>query len=230
MTKGILYYTDNRLNMRLALTCRKWITKSGLPITSVTLKPTNFGKNISLPLLSSYETLYKQILTGLMAMTEDVVFFCEHDDLYHPSCFDFEPTDKKTFYYNGNYWYVRLTDGLAIHYNVSPLSGLCAYRNILITHFKERVALIKKRGFDYYMGFEPMTHGRIRWKNWYDFEVYQSPVPTVDFCHNGNLTKKRWDKDQFRRKPKFWEESDYKHIPNWPNLPQIMAPFFPIKK
>ena len=68
MTKGILYYSDNRLNMKLALTCRKFIARSGLPITSVTLKPTKFGNNINLPLERSFETLYKQILVGLMAM------------------------------------------------------------------------------------------------------------------------------------------------------------------
>jgi len=228
MTKGILYYSDNRLNMKLALTCRKFIARSGLPITSVTLKPTKFGNNINLPLERSFETLYKQILVGLMAMNEDVVFFTEHDDLYHPSYFDFTPADKNTYYYNGNYWFIRLTDGFAIHYDVSPLSGLCAYRDILIAHFKERVALIEKQGFNYHMGFEPMTHHRIKWKNWYDFKVYQSKIPTVDFCHSGNLTKKRWSRGQFRRKPKFWEEADYKHIPGWPDLPKIMAPFFPV--
>lgn len=230
MTKGILYYTNNQLNIKLALTCKKWIAASHLPITSVSLKPTKFGNNISLPLESSYKTLYKQILTGLMAMKEDVVFFCEHDDLYHPTYFNFTPSDNKTFYYNGNYWYIRLTDGFAVHYNVSPLSGLCAYRDILITHFRERVELIKKEGFSYHMGFEPMTHKRISWKNQYDFEVYQSAIPTVDFCHTGNLTQKRWSQDKFRRKPTFWEESDYKNIPGWPDLPQIMASFFPIKK
>jgi hypothetical protein len=228
MTKGILYYTDNQLNMRLALACRKHIAASGLPITSVTLKPTNFGRNISLPLERSYKTLYKQILIGLEAMTEDVVFFCEHDDLYHPSYFDFTPTDKKKYYYNGNYWFIRLTDGFAVHYDVSPLSGLCAYRDILINHFKERVALIEKQGFGYYMGFEPMTHHRIKWEKWYDCEVYQSPIPTVDLCHEGNLTKKRWSQDRFIRKPKFWEESDYKNVPGWPDLPKIIAPFFPV--
>lgn len=225
MTKGILYYTNNQLNIKLALICKNWIAKSGLPITSVSLKPTKFGNNISLPLESGYETLYKQILTGLMAMKEDVVFFCEHDDLYHPSYFDFTPKDNRTYYYNGNYWYVRLTDGFAIRYNVSPLSGLCAYRDILINHFQERVDLIKKDGFSYHMGFEPMTHKRVNWKNWYEFEVYQSPIPTIDLCHGGNLTRKRWSQDQFRKKPEFWEESDYKNIPGWPNLPQIVAHF-----
>src|SRR3989304_7487046 len=161
MTKGILYYTNNQLNMKLALTCRKFIAASGLPITSVTLKPTNFGSNISIPFESSYKTLYKQILIGLMAMKEDVVFFTEHDDLYHPSYFEFTPANKKTYYYNDNYWFIRMTDGFAIHYDVSPLSGLCAYRDILLAHFKERVDLIEKQGFGYYMGFEPMTHRRI---------------------------------------------------------------------
>ena len=230
MTKGILYYTDNHLNMQLALTCRKFIAASHLPITSVSLKPTKFGNNISFPLERGYETLAKQILVGLEAMKEDIVFFCENDDLYHPSTFDFTPEDPKIFYYNSNYWFLRLTDGFAIRYNVTPLSGLCAYRDILLNHFNERLELIQKEGFSYNIGFEPMTHHRIKWKYWYEFQKYQSPIPTIDLCHTGNLTKKRWSRDEFRRKPEFWEESDYKHIPGWPNLPQIIQPFFPIKK
>lgn len=230
MTKGILYYSDNQLNIKLSVTCKKLIASAGLPITSVTLKPTNFGNNICLPLQRSYETLFTQILTGLKAMKEDVVFFTEHDDLYHPSYFDFTPPNKKTYYYNSNYWFLRLTDGFAIHYNVSPLSGLCAYRDILITHFQERVDYVKKHGFSYSVGFEPMTHKRIPWKHWYKFETYESPVPTIDLCHAGNLTKKRWKIEQFRKKPKFWEESDYKNIPGWPKLSQIIAPFFPMQK
>lgn len=229
MTKGILYYSDNQLNIKLAVTVKKWIAKAGLPITSVTLKPTDFGQNVFLPIERGYKTLYTQILTGLEIMKEDVVFLTEHDDLYHPSYFDFTPPDENTYYYNGNYWYLRLSDGFAIHYNVSPLSGLCAYRKILIPHFRERINLIEKEGFSYFMGFEPMTHNRIKWKAWYDSKIYQSPVPTVDLCHKGNVTRKRWKIDEFRRKPKFWEESNYKNIPGWPDLPQIIAPFFPMK-
>jgi len=95
---GILYYSDNQINMKMALFCREQIKAVNLPITSVTLKPTSFGENISLPLVRSYETMYKQILTGLESMTEDIIYFCEHDTVYHPSHFKFTPKKKKTYY------------------------------------------------------------------------------------------------------------------------------------
>lgn len=225
MTRGILYYTDNRINMKMAKMCRDTIAAANLPITSATLKPTDFGNNIHLPLERSYKTMFKQILAGLEAMTEDVVYFTEHDVLYHPSHFEFIPEDRETFYYSGNYWIVRLTDGFAINYDVSPLSGLVAYRDILITHFRERIALIEKKGFGYYMGFEPMTHNRIKWDNFYKFEIFNQKYPNIDLAHGDNLTHKRWSQSQFRKKPTFWNESDYKHIPGWDNLPNLLDRF-----
>ena len=212
---GIVYYTDNQLNMRLARTCRKYIQKSGLPIVSVSLKPLDFGKNIHLKLKRSPLSMFKQILAGLKALDTDIVFFAEHDVLYHPSHFDFIPENKNTFYYNGNYWFLRMTDGFAIHYNVSPLSGLCGYRKQLIKHFEERVAMIEKEGFSLRIGYEPMTHNRIDWKNKYKFEIYQSKVANIDLCHEGNMTKKRWSQDEFRKKPTFWEESKNWEVPGW---------------
>ena len=229
-SRGVLYYSDGRLNAEMLSICQRYVAQSCLPVTSVTLKPMNFGRNISLPLEPCYESMYLQILIGLEAMTEDIVYFCEHDVLYHPGHFDFVPSETDTYYYNGNYWYVRMSDGFAIHYNVSPLSGLCAYREPLTAHFRERVELISKRGFGYDIGFEPMTHHRIQWRNWYQFEVFQPEFPNVDLCHGGNLTQKRWNIDRFRRKPKLWEESNVQRIPGWPDLPEIIAPFFPLDK
>lgn len=218
---GILYYTDNRLNMKIARTVRRYIAASGLPVTSVTLKPTNFGHNIFLPLERGYLTMFKQILTGLEAMTEDIVFFTEHDTLYPPEYFKFRPSDKNTFYYNGNYWFLRMTDGFAIHYNVSPLSGLVVYRETAIKHFKERVAMIEKEGFSYRIGFEPFTHGRIKWEFWCPVEIFMSERPSIDIAHSGNVTRKRWSQDLFRRKPTFWEETR-DEIPGWGKISNII--------
>lgn len=208
-SKGILYYTDNCLNMKLAGSIRKQLLKSGLPITSVSLKKMNFGRNIYLPLQRGYLTMFKQILAGLEAMTQNIVFFCEHDVFYHPSYFDFTPENKNTFYYNGNYWFVRQSDGFAIHYDVSPLSGLVVYRETAIRHFRERVALIEKLGDNYkplHMGFEPFTHKRIKWEFQCPIEIFQSECPSIDITHLNNTTWKRWNRKDFIRKPKFWEE------------------------
>jgi hypothetical protein len=223
-TKGILYYTDNALNMRLARLCRGYIAAAGLPITSVTLKPTDFGRNIVLAEERGYRTLFRQIEAGLAAMTEDVIFFCEHDVLYAPEHFQFTPPDSQTFWYNGHWWQVRLSDGLAVHYDLTPLAGLVAYRAPLLTHFRERNALIEQKNFGYWMGFEPMTHGRVKWQNWYDFEVFQPAAPNVDLAHRGNLTTKRFSTERFIRQPKYWHVADSAHVPGWPQLAELLAP------
>jgi hypothetical protein len=224
-TRGILYYSDNMLNMRIARTCRDYIAAAGLPITSVTRKPTNFGRNIVVREERSYKTMFRQIQAGLEAMTEDSVYFCEHDVIYHPSHFDFVPPRRDCFYYNGHWWVVRLSDGFAVSYDLSPLAGLVVDRQIALAHFRERNAMIAAKGFGYWMGFEPMTHHRVPWQNWYDFAVYQAAQPNIDLAHGGNLTDKRFDQRKFIRKPKFWHVSDAAHIPGWPDLPRLVGKF-----
>ena len=221
---GIVYYTDNCLDEKIMKACQKQLKKAvgGKRIVSVSLKPMNFGDNIALPLERGYLAMFKQILAGLEVLDTDIVFFCEHDVLYHPSHFDFMPPEKDVFYYNGNFWFLRITDGFALHYGVSPLSGLCAHREPLIKHFRERVAMVEKEGFSYRIGFEPMTHGRIKWENWYRFEVYQSTSPNIDIKHGKNLTRARWKQDQFRRKPIGWKEANIDTIPGWDNVRKLL--------
>lgn len=224
-TKGILYYTDNKLNMKLAGTCRKYIESSSLPITSVSLKPMNFGHNIVLEGKRGYKQMFRQILAGLEAMTEDIIYFCEHDVLYHPNHFQFTPPEKGTFYYNGNYWDLRLKDGFAIHYDSSPLSGLVVYRETALAHFRERVQMIEKLGEDYkplHMGFEPFTHGRVKWQFWCPFEIFKPTYPNIDIAHGNNQTWKRWRQEDFIRKPKEWEETTDFTVNGWESLKKIL--------
>jgi hypothetical protein len=151
-------------------------------------------------------------------MKEDIVYFCEHDVLYHPDHFAFTPTNKNTWYYNGNYWFLRMKDGLSIHYDVSPLSGLVVYRETAIAHFRERVKMIEELGEEYkplHMGFEPFTQNRVKWKFWCPYEIFMPENPNVDITHKDNSTWKRWDQKHFIKKPTFWEESTDYTIPGW---------------
>jgi len=235
--KGIIYYTDNRLNLKIAHLVQRQLSKisrrKGIPIVSSSLKPMGFGKNIHVPLLRGYSTMFKQILAALEASEADVIFFCEHDVLYHPSHFDFTPTDKNTFYYNPNVWFLRSADGHALHYDANQLSGLCVYRQAAITHFKERVEMTQKAfeelspvdfgRFIRVMGFEPMTHGRIKWKNTFKLGIWKSEYPNVDIRHPANSTGQRWTKDKFRNQ-KFtqgWTESD-DEIPGWGKTSELI--------
>lgn len=100
--------------------------------------------------------------------------------------------------------------------NCRQVSGICVYRETAIKHYEERIALVEKEGrFERNMGFEPGTHGRVKWQNEYKSETWMSEYPNVDIRHDNNLTANRWSKDQFRDQRntagwKFVEE-----IPGW---------------
>ncbi len=231
-TKGIIYYSDCQLDPKIAEPVRKRILKiskkKNLPIVSATLKKMDFGvKNIHFPSLKrGYPAMFKQIKAALEHSTADIIFLCEHDVLYHPSHFDFTPPDKNTFYYNQNVWFLRTKDGHALHYDVNQLSGLCGYREALYTHFKERHERIEKEGFSRKMGFEPMTHGRVKWQNMYKLGTWKSKTPNIDIRHKDNLTGQRWKKDQFRNKKllKGWVERKTK-IPGWGKTKELIKNF-----
>ena len=226
-TKEIIYYTDNQLDPKIAEPVRQNLKKISkekeIPIVCSSLKRMDFGNvNIRFPSMKrGYLAMFKQILGALENSVADVIYFTEHDVLYHPSHFDFTPPDKNTYYYNQSVWFLRMPDGHALHYDVNQLSGLCAYRNVLITHFRERYEMVKQEyekglpeaDFVKYVrniGFEPMTHNRIDWKNKFKFETWKSEYPNVDIKHGANATGQRWNKDQYRNQRLLvnWAESE----------------------
>jgi hypothetical protein len=159
--------------------------------------------------------MFRQILAGLEALDTDYVFFAEHDVLYHPSHFDFVPDECDRYYYNTNVWKLRVEDGHCLHYDCRQTSGLCADRELLIKHYRERVRRVEAEGFSRKMGFEPGTHKRAERVDDYGSDSWQSAYPNVDIRHGGNLTPSRWSKEQFRdqRYTAGWIESD--EIPGW---------------
>jgi len=230
-TKGVIYYTDNRLDERIAKAAQAQITASanGHEIVSVSLAPVDFGENIVLDRERGPLTMFEQILAGLEASTADVVFFCEHDVLYHPSHFDFVPPRKDVFYYNTNVWKVRLTDGHAVRVDdCRQTSGLCAYRELLLEHYRKRVELVKANGFTRRMGFEPGTHNRAERVDDYKAEGWESECPNIDIRHGRNLTESRWRKDQFRnqRYTKGWAEADA--VPGWGRFEDVLNGLVPV--
>ena len=159
--------------------------------------------------------MFKQILAGLEALDTDIVFFCEHDVLYHPSHFEFIPPTNNTYYYNTNVWKVDVKTGNCLHYDCQQTSGLCADRELLLRHYRERVRRVEAEGFTRRMGFEPGTHNRKERVDDYKAESWRSECPNVDIRHDKNLTPNRWRKEQFRnqRYTKGWTEAD--EIPGW---------------
>ena len=213
VSKGIVYYTDNQLDPVIEKKCQDQLRHASNQhrIVSVSLKPMDFGDNIHLPLERGYLSMFKQILTGLEALDTDVAFLCEADVLYHPSHFDFIPPKNDVYYYNMNSWQLRWSDGFAITYDRKQVSGLCANRKFLITHYKERIRRIEAEGkFNYRMGFEPGTHGRDEKVDDFKAEGWRSDFANIDIRHNTNLTKSRWHPSEFRnhRSCRNWKESN----------------------
>lgn len=222
-SKGVIYYTDGRLeSSNFGQIVRDQILK-GIKekhIISATLAPLNFGKNI---VLDKYKpgilTMFRQILAALESSTADVIFFCEHDVLYHPKHFDFLPLRSDVFYYNTNVWKVRAEDGFAWRVDdMKQVSGLVANRELLVGHYRRRIAKIlrnqadfiergesyKNDGYSRHMGFEPGTHRYPRGVDEYEVASYESLYPNLDIRHDKNLTPSKWKPEDFRD-PKYAE-------------------------
>lgn len=215
-TAGIVYYTNNRLDEKIMKRCQAQLKKSRLPVVSVSLEPMDFCDNIVLPLEPGILTMFKQILAGLEKLQTDVVFLCEHDVLYHPSHFKFRPLKKDVYYYNLNCWFLRASDGHALYYDSKRVCQLCANRQLLIEHYKKRIAMVEKVGFSGRMGFEPGGHNRPERVDDFKSDVWRSEFPNVDIKHDQNTTAMRWNLSEFKSRRiigQSWKEAE--DIPGW---------------
>ena len=215
LTKGIVYYTNNQCEERVLSIVRNQLEKvhNGYPIVSVSQYPINFGNNIVMPLKSSVLSMFKQILRGIEESKSDILFLTEHDVIYHPSHFDFIPPKKDVFYYNLNNWKLDVVSGQALFWECQQVLALCAYRDVLLKHYRARVAKVEKEGHNMYIGYEPGNRPPPRGVDHYKSESWMSEHPNLDLRHKHNLTPNRWDKKKFRREPKGWQLAD--EIPFW---------------
>lgn len=225
MTKGIVYYTSNILEERTFRIVQEQIQKSGLPIVSVSLKPTSFGKNFVLDLKPGMTTVFRQIYKGIEESDADVLFFCEHDVLYHPSHFNFNPTDNKVFYYNVNVWRWDFPFDKFITYDhLRSLSGICASRELLLEHYRKRIRLIEEKGWgdtsrepkwSRMLGHEPGKN-KVRSDIFKDTtQEWMSEFPNIDIRHLGTITRRKCRLVDFRKPPTNWREITASLIPGW---------------
>ena len=217
-TAGLVYYSDCQPDPQLLETVRAQLRRCAgdRPIVSVTLEPVpDFGENIVLDAERGQLTMFRQILAGLEYLDTEIVFFVEHDVIYHPSHFAFVPPTRDRFFYNQNTWKVDATSGQALHYRCCQTSGLCADRRLLVEHYRRRVALIERDGWSRNLGYEPGTNARSRAIDGVGFDVWLSPVPNLDIRHGANLTRSRWRQSEFRNKNSClgWTMGDA--VPGW---------------
>jgi len=190
LTKGIVYYTDNRCEERISRVCRQNLKNIGLSMVVVSQFPVDFENNIVMPIERSIYSQARQILAGCEALDTDIVFLAEHDVLYHPSHFDFIPAKELTFYYNQNRWPVCTKTGQACFYFARALSHGCAHRKLYIEHYKKRVEAMAVTGYQLYMMHSPGANPRAgfgpkgsRTGQWV------SEFPNIDFRHLTNYSR-----------------------------------------
>ena len=235
--KGIIYYTDGLLGGKILAVVQDQITKgASLPIVNVSLKPSDFGKNIVLSLKPGILSMYKQIVAGLEESKADVVFFCEHDVLYHPSHFDFIPSEPNVFYYNVNVWRWKYPEDLAITYeNIVSLSSLCVNREFALNHYKYRLTKIYEMGWDkitnhhepYWcrlIGHEPGTKRTRRGGITNDrSELWRSEFPNIDIRHDRTFTRQKCTLAEFKHPPEIttWKERRVNEIEGWTGVKEM---------
>ena len=219
-SKAMVYYTDNRLDPAIMTACQRQLgrCRNGCELVVVSLSPIVYGwgdKRIVFEGERSVLTMFRQILAGIEASTADIIYLIEHDVLYHPSHFDFVPPKRDTFYYDENSWHVFADDGMALFYNVQKVSMLVAYRELLLEHYRTRVARVEKEGFTLRLGYEPGNHPFPRGVDMHGHESYWAQGASIDIRHKQTLTHNRRRKDQFRNQKNLvnWTEAD--EVPGW---------------
>lgn len=224
-TKEILYYTCLTHSQDIEMACRAQLLKAGLPIVSVSLnKPIDFGNNFVMEGERGAMMMHRQILKGLQESKADIVFLCESDVLYHPSHFEYMPKRNDVFYYDVNVWKVRYPDGHAVWTDdLQQVSGVCAYRELLLDFYTKRLAQIEREGFNrhYEPGLKQTIYGYHKGGK-YGVQNYSAKVPNICIRHDHTLTKSKWSVDEYRNKEyaKGWTEAD--EVEGWGDTKVLM--------
>ena len=86
--------------------------------------------------------MYSQILRGVEEAKTKYVSLAEHDVLYTPEHFDWQPPEEDVFYYNLNVWFVNLK-GEYFYQRRRVLSQLICGRDVCLKAIQDKVWLLK---------------------------------------------------------------------------------------
>jgi hypothetical protein len=168
----IIYYSCSTLAEPLAQLCRTYLVRAaaGIPIISVTQKPTELGQNICVGDIGrSLYSIFEQQIIGLNAARTCYAAFAEHDVIYAPGHFQFVPPQPDVFYYNTNFWYLNWGDreaGMRGQFSwdpkrqpygefKAPQSQLIVSRELALQAYSERLALIQNGYISRHLPVEP---------------------------------------------------------------------------
>jgi hypothetical protein len=101
-----------------------------------------------------------------------------------------------------------------VFYQSNEVSLLCAYRELLLTHYERAVEAVSKEGHKSAWGFSP-PRGLPEDRRVGRYDTWMSSMPIVDIRHSGAYTRRRMNKSEFRseRSCRDWQESD--GVPGW---------------
>lgn len=106
----IIYITDSELDPVLADLCRKYLIRAaeGKRIISVSQEPLDFGENICIGKIGRCGlNIDRQIKAGLEQVKTRYIAIAEHDCIYPPEHFNYEPPNEINFFYNDNSWLLQ---------------------------------------------------------------------------------------------------------------------------
>lgn len=188
----ILYYTANRLPIRLATNVKKELeyvaSVLNIEVISISQRPINLGRNICIgDVGQSIWNLYTQVLLGAKAAKTPYVAMWEDDCLYNKEHFkEFRPVE---FAYNHNKWNVCVwhkekdlvfssKDGRSV------FSQLIAKRESLIDSLEQRLKLREKENYQLLqiLGEPGRYNDRLKIKE-RKIEIFKGSVPNVVFDH-----------------------------------------------
>ncbi len=216
--KGIIFYSDNRIQEPIKSLVWNSIVESGLPITPSFLQP---GEE------RGYPQMVKQIIFCLERSEAEYVFFCENDVLYSKSHFDFEPTRDDIYFYNTNmYRWDYPNDRLIGYDNLTSLSQICCNRLLALEHYKKRLLKMQEKGLDNTSGKEP------EWAKIWGYEPgtkktrnggfsdeqnerWHSALPNIDIRHNATFSPRKVHLESFKHLPTGWQEKKLNEVPGW---------------
>lgn len=113
MDTTILLCTDNSCPPEIFNAVKRNLAEvaGDIPIVTVSHTPVDLGFNVVFGKHQrSWMTLYKQIEAGLKFVHSRFVHIVEHDVLYSPQHFEWEPPSDELFYYNENCWLGQWSD------------------------------------------------------------------------------------------------------------------------
>lgn len=218
MDKGIIFYSDGRIEEPIKSLVFNNILKADLPITLSYLQP---GEE------RSYPQMVRQIIFCLEKSKAKYVFFCEHDVLYHKSYFNFIPPRDDIYYYNTHlYRWDYPKDRLITYDGLTSLSQMCCNRLLALEHYKKRLKKIEKLGLEKIKsrepewarrwGYEPGTkRRRIGGFSDEQSEKWRSWLPNIDIRHDMTFSSPKVHLTQFKHLPTGWKEMTLSQVSGW---------------